>query len=41
MSKSVEKRKMETEDQMQELKKMKKFEDLNVWKESVRLSVNI
>ena len=39
--KSDDKRKMETEDRMQELKKIQKFEDLNVWKESVMLSVNI
>ena len=41
MPKSDEKRKMETEDRTQDLNKIQKFEDLNVWKESVRLSVNI
>ncbi len=39
--KSDEKRKMETEDWTQDLNKIQKFEDLNVWKESVKLSVNI
>ena len=39
--KSDEKRKMETEDRTQNLNKIQKFEDLNVWKESVKLSVNI
>ena len=40
-SKSDGKRKIETEDWTQDLNKIQKFEDLNVWKESVRLSVNI
>ena len=32
---------METEDRKLDLNKIQKFEDLNVWKESVKLSVNI
>jgi len=39
--KSDEKREMETEDRTLDLNKIQKFEDLNVWKESVKLSVNI
>ena len=32
---------METEDRTLDLNKMQKFEDLNVWEESVKLSVDI
>ena len=32
---------METEDRTLELNKIQKFEDLNIWKESVKFSVNI
>ncbi len=39
--KNDEKRKMETEDRILDLNKIQKFEDLNVWKESVKLSVDI